>query len=250
MPNKKRMVVISATSSIAKHCARLWVEREPVDLVLVGRDKARLDAVAEDLKTRNSECSVQILVSDFFDPRAIQQTVDGIVAQAPVDLVLIAQGFLPNQKECETDLALCQQTMEINAMSPVLFSEAFAKHLMQANKGTLAVIGSVAGDRGRESTCIYGASKALLSNYMQGLRQRFDATGVRAVLIKPGPTSTPMTEHLQMKGIPFASVESVAKQIVRGIDKQQAVIYTPKKWRLIMFLVRLIPAVIFNKIKV
>ena len=120
----------------------------------------------------------------------------------------------------------------------------------KANHGTIALIGSVAGDRGRKSNYVYGAAKGLVTRYAQGLQHRFAGTGVKVVLIKPGPTDTPMTAHLKNTGAKLASVESVAKLIVDGVEVGKPVVYAPGKWWLIMMIIRHLPAIIFNKINI
>ena len=194
---------------MAEHCARLWVQGKAVDLTLVGRDASRVERIATDLRVRSPHSEIRVVQAEFLDPDAIQKTVDGIVAQRPVDIVLIAHGSLPDQSDCQDNLRACREALEVNGISPVLYAEAFAKHMAKANRGTLALIGSVAGDRGRKSNYVYGAAKGLVTRYAQGLQHRFAATDVKVVLIKPGPTDTPMTVHLKGQGTRMASVERV-----------------------------------------
>jgi short-subunit dehydrogenase len=122
--------------------------------------------------------------------------------------------------------------------------------MMKNGGGTIALISSVAGDRGRASNYVYGAAKSLVSRYAQGLQHRFSGTSVKIILVKPGPTETPMTAHLKTQGVKLASTQKVADQIVSGIEKGQSVIYTPKKWGIIMMIIRLLPNFIFNKLKI
>lgn len=250
MNNKKRIVIIGATSAIAEHCARLWLAKQPVDLTLVGRDAQRIERVATDLKVRSPQSDIRVVQAEFLDPEAINTTVEDIVRAGHVDIALIAHGSLPGQTECQNDLQSCRDALEINGISPVLYAEAFAKEMEKANHGTIALIGSVAGDRGRKSNYIYGAAKGLVTRYAQGLQHRFAGSGVKVVLIKPGPTDTPMTAHLKGKGVKLASVEDVAKQIVEGVELGKPTIYAPRKWWLIMTIIRHIPTVIFNKINI
>lgn len=248
--HKKRMVIIGASSAIAMHCARLWVEQEPLILTLVCRDQQKTAQIAADLMVRNPQTEIQIMVADFLKPQAIQQCVDALVAQGPLHVVLIAHGSLPEQALCEQDLDLCHDALAINALSPVLFAEAFAGAMQKVNQGTLAIIGSVAGDRGRKSNYVYGAAKGLISRYAQGLQHRLAQTGVRVVLIKPGPTNTPMTAHLQQKAGALAAPEEVAKIITTGISKGKAVIYAPAKWAVIMLIIKHLPNFIFNRMDI
>lgn len=235
---------------MAEHCARHWVQGKSVDLTLVGRDAGRVERVAADLKVRSPQSEIRVVQSEFLDPNVIRQTVDDIAAQGDVDVVLIAHGSLPEQSDCQDDLKVCQDALEINGMSPVLFAEAFAKHMGNANQGTLALIGSVAGDRGRKSNYVYGAAKGMVTRYAQGLQHRFARTGVRVVLIKPGPTNTPMTAHLKGQGAKMASVEQVAQDIVKSVSAGKPMVYTPRIWIYIMLVIMHIPNFIFNKLKI
>ncbi len=252
MTDTQRIVIVGATSGIALHCARRWAEAGgPQELILVGRDAGRLERTALDLKARNAAADTQIKTMDFLDPAAIGQLADAICATGRVDIVLIAHGELPDQEQCQNDLAVCRDAMAINALSPVLFAEAFAGHMAKARHGHLAVIGSVAGDRGRASNYIYGAAKGLLERYVEGLRHRMAATGwPKVTLIKPGPTDTPMTAALKSQGARMASPDAVAGDILRGIAAGKATLYTPAKWRLIMLIIRLLPDFIFNRLKI
>lgn len=250
MDKKQRIVIIGATSAIAEHCARWWLRKKAVDLVLVGRDMKKLDGVRADLKVRSPQTDIQCVPSEFLDAAAIQHTVDVVASLGAIDIVLIAHGSLPEQPQCQTDLQVCRDALEINGTSPVLFAEAFALRMEKANHGTIALIGSVAGDRGRKSNYVYGAAKGLVTRYAEGLQHRFAGSGVKVVLIKPGPTDTPMTAHLKSTGMKLASVDSVAKKIVYAIDGAKATVYVPGKWYVIMMIIRHLPWSIFNRLNI
>jgi len=190
------------------------------------------------------------LQTDFLNATAIANLVNEIAQRRSVDIALIAHGSLPDQKNCEQDLTLNQDALQLNAVSPVLFAEAFAMHMQNANSGTLALIGSVAGDRGRKSNYVYGAAKGLITRYIQGLQHRLANTNVKVVLIKPGPTDTPMTQNMKSGALKLAPVGDVAKAIVQGIAKRKTTIYVPGKWRMIMAVIKLIPQFIFNKMDI
>ncbi len=244
----KHIVIIGATSTIAEHCARLWA-KDAIELTLVGRDQQRLDLIAADLKVRSPQSHIATCTAHFTDPESIKSSVNRLCANQ-VDIVLIAQGSLPEQTACQDDLELCQSTLKINAVSPILFAEAFAQHLARQGNGTLAIIGSVAGDRGRKSNYVYGAAKGLVARYTEGLQHRFANTGINVVLIKPGPTDTPMTASLKAKGGKMASPNAVAQCIVSGIARKKSVVYAPKIWAVIMLVIRHLPSVVFNKLDI
>ena len=250
MGKKKRIVIIGATSAIAEHCARLWISGKSIDLTLVGRDFVRSERVAMDLRVRSPNSDIRVVQADFLDPILIQKTVDTIVLNGPVDLLLIAHGFLPEQSTCQTDLTICSDALTINGISPILYAEAFALHMVKLNHGTIILLGSVAGERGRKSNYIYGAAKGMIARYAQGLQHRVGGTKVNVVLIKPGPTDTPMTAHLKIKNANLAPVKVVARTIVDSVDRGRAVVYAPGKWQLIMWVIRNIPSFIFKKMNI
>lgn len=250
MSPHKTYVVIGATSAMAHECCRIWAERGPATFVLVCRDPARATPLADDLRARGADIQTVIETVDFQDPRAIQALARKTAANADIDTVLIAHGSLPDTQQCQQDLTACETALTINGVSPALFAEAFATVLQAAGQGRLCLIGSVAGDRGRKSNYAYGAAKGLVERYAQGLQHRLAATGVKVTLAKPGPTDTPMTAHLKTQGARMASVESVAGQIVKGIDAGKPVVYAPGKWALIMLVIRLMPRFVFNRLDI
>lgn len=246
---RRRLIIVGATSAIAEHCVRLWLQAGPVDLVLIGRNEAKLHRVASDLAVRSPASGIECVTIDFLAASAIRDTVDAACAPQAPDLVLVAHGSLPDQADCQSNLANCQQALQINGVSPSLFAEAFASH-MQLTGGTIVIIGSVAGDRGRQSNYAYGAAKGMVARYVQGLQHRLALSGsaLKVVLVKPGPTATPMTANLTAQGHAMARVEDVALAIVNGAAKAKPVIYAPGKWWLIMMVVRHLPRFILHRL--
>lgn len=241
-----KIVIIGAASLIAEHCARLWL-KQAVELTLVVRDLAKGERIAQDLRVRSPQSLIRVQTLDFLDPVAIQTCVDRLYQTSFAHIVLIAHGTFPDQSDLQKDLTACAATLNINGVSPVLFAEAFVGHMQRLNVGTLALIGSVAGDRGRKSNYIYGSAKGLVTRYAQGLQHRLAHTRVKVILVKPGPTATPMTAGL---AVSMAPVDQVAQTIVSGIERGKSVIYAPAKWALIMMVIRHLPAFIFNKMNI
>ena len=244
-------VIVGATSRMAECCARLWVQEGALDVVLVGRNAAKLAAIQSDLQVRNPEARCTVAVVDFESPAQIQQLAESVCTEHAVNRVLIAHGSLPDQAACQTDLPQAWQAMTLNGLSPVAFAEAFASQMQaRGQQGVIGVIGSVAGDRGRKSNYVYGAAKGLVEKYVQGLQHRLADSGIQVLLIKPGPTDTPMTAQLKQQGARLAQVEDVAADIVQAMRSPKAVLYTPGRWRWIMLVVRNIPAALFKKINI
>ncbi|MFW1857058.1 SDR family NAD(P)-dependent oxidoreductase [Acinetobacter defluvii] len=251
MSNKLKIVIVGGTSSIAEHCARIWLQKYECELILLGRNIDKLQRVMNDLQVRHPKSDIQIQCVKFLDAQAIQKMIQVLNQKGAIDIALIAHGSLPNQEQCEKDILNCQNALEINAISPVLFTEAIIECMIECNHGKIAVIGSVAGDRGRKSNYVYGASKALIETYLQGVQHRLALINsqVTATLVKPGPTATPMTVGIRGKG-KLASPEQVAQDIVQAIQKSKVMIYTPKKWWIIMSIIKRLPFLIFKRIDV
>ena len=246
----KRFIIIGATSSIAEHCARLWIAKAPINLTLVGRDASRTKSIADDLKVRSPGSAITVVSGNLVEPDSIQRLVDQILKDGNADCALIAHGSLADQSACQQDLALTAEELSINGISPVLFAEAIANSMVRAGHGTLGVIGSVAGDRGRKSNYVYGAGKGMITRYVQGLQHRLAGTEVAVILIKPGPTRTPMTAHLGDSGPSLADVAKVAATIVSGMEKRRSIVYAPRKWWLIMMTIRHLPRFIFDRMDI
>jgi decaprenylphospho-beta-D-erythro-pentofuranosid-2-ulose 2-reductase len=164
-----------------------------------------------------------------------------------IDLALIAHGVLGDQQKAQADYAAAEAVLRTNFLSAVSLVTWLANYFENQKRGTLAVISSVAGDRGRKSNYVYGASKGALNVFLDGVRNRIDRSGVNVLTIKPGFVATPMTAHLP-KGPLFASPETVAQGIVRAIKGRKDVVYVPGFWAVIMLIIRSIPEAIFKKL--
>lgn len=241
------IVIIGANSAIAKASARLYAEQGH-DFVLSGRNAAALSELEADLKVRGAG-RIALLPLDILNTHEHSVLVDNIEqACEQIDLVLICHGSLPDQERCESDFELVQQELIINGTSVVSLAGRLANVLKKQQHGTLAVVTSVAGDRGRQPNYVYGAAKSLASTYLQGLRGRLLPYNVHVIDIKPGLVDSPMTAQFD-KGPLWASPEQVARKILRAVSKKQHTVYAPGYWRLIMFVVRSIPDFIFKRLK-
>jgi short-subunit dehydrogenase len=238
---------MGATSAIAQSTARLLAARAD-SLYLVGRRADALEAIAADLKVRGAP-QVGFEVLDANDlPSLPAMLARATQALAGLDTVLIAHGTLSDQKACEASADLTVQELTTNAISTVVLLTAVAQQFEQNRAGTIAVISSVAGDRGRASNYVYGSAKAMVTAFLSGLRQRLSKSGVSVITIKPGFVDTPMTAAFP-KGALWAQPQAVAAGIVSAIDRSAAVVYLPGFWWPIMMIIRAIPERIFSRIK-
>lgn len=239
-----RILVISATSQIARSCVEVWAGSGNHEFILVGRDHAKLGTVAADFELRFPESKFFIQNIDLGSVHEIDAFCKK-AASTPLDQVLIAQGSLTDQERAKTDLQYLESELTLNAISAALWLESTAALLERQGFGKLAVIGSVASDRGRAYNYSYASSKALLDTYVQGLQQRFADSKIRVSLIQPGPTATPMTRDHRGK---MTAPDVVATAIVQGLKKGKRRIYAPGIWRWIMLVVKLIPWTIFKRL--
>lgn len=241
-----KILVLGATSGIAEATCRIWAA-QGASLFLVARNAQKLAAVAADLRTRGASY-VDTAVADLDDtdqhPALLSHAVNSLTG---MDIAYLAHGILGDQAEAEQDFNAAAQILYTNFMAPVSLLTWLANFCVQRHAGTLAVISSVAGDRGRKSNYLYGSSKAGLSAFLAGLRNRIDREGVTVLTIKPGPVKTAMTANMP-KSEKFADADAVAESIVKAISKRKDTLYVPFQWRPIMFIIRHIPERIFKKL--
>jgi decaprenylphospho-beta-D-erythro-pentofuranosid-2-ulose 2-reductase len=232
-----KVVIIGATSAIAQEVAKIYAT-EGAMLVLVARDESKLLAVASDLRVRGAG-DVATHVADLAD-RTRHAAIVG-AAGSGVDVVLVAHGSLPDQPAMEQDARAVADAFDLNATSVISITSAFAAALERERHGTLVVIGSVAGDRGRRSNYVYGAAKSAIATFCEGLAPRLAAAGCAVVLIKPGWVDTPMTAGMRKNPL-FASAESVGRGVYDAIRARKRVAYVPGFWRWISLVVKMLPA--------
>jgi short-subunit dehydrogenase len=239
----KRILIIGATSGIATACARLWAA-EKNELILVARNAEKLEQTGADLRARGATVATHTM--DANDLTAHAATLD---AAGAVDIALVSYGTLPDQKLSERDPTAAANAIMTNATSVIALSTAILERMERQGKGTLAIISSVAGDRGRASNYVYGAAKAAVTAFADGARARLFKSGVHVMTIKPGFVDTPMTKGLPLPGPLVATAEQVARRIVKGIDRKAPVVYAPFFWRPIMFVIRHLPEPVFKRLK-
>ena len=246
----EKILVIGACSAIARETIKCFA-RQGASFYLTDLFLNRLQEVREDIITLNPEQNLKIEIEaldandfkkqgDVFDSAA--RELNGL------DLVLIAHGTLPDQAAAQKDTELLIKEFNTNCVSVISFASFAANYFEKQKKGTIAVISSVAGDRGRQSNYIYGAAKGGVITFLQGLRNRLFSSGVKVLTIKPGIVDTPMTAHLP-KSILFSSPELVGKGIYEAIKGGKDVVYIPGYWKLVMFIIRHIPEGIFKRLK-
>lgn len=243
----KNIIIIGATSAMATEVAKLYAI-EKANFYLLARDTEKLTIMEQDLTVRGAE-SVHIAPFDANNFNSHQQ----LVAQAfqtlgQVDVLLIAHGSLPDQALCQEDAVKAIQELNTNGVSVISLLTHAANKMEAQQSGNITVITSVAGDRGRQSNYLYGSAKGMVSTFLQGLTQRLSKSGVHVLDIKPGFVDTPMTAEFD-KGALWAKPQKVAEIIKHRISKKSSFSYTPAFWFVIMTIIKSIPQLIFNRLK-
>jgi decaprenylphospho-beta-D-erythro-pentofuranosid-2-ulose 2-reductase len=245
--------VFGATSGIARPVAELLAARGE-SLILIGRDEAALEAMASELERAHGR-RPEVAVWDVLDFqghadrfRALAAAHGGGEGRAGLQGIFFAAGVQFPQDECDVDPEKTRLIFETNLTGPAIVLDLFAGHFRRQGRGWISCISSVAGDRGRGKVLAYGASKAGLSAYLDGLRFRLTGTGVFVQTIKPGFVRTRLTAG--MKSALMAEPEPVARAIVSALDRRRETAYVPGMWKWIMLIIRCIPAPIFRRMKI
>ena len=243
----RRVLIVGATSAIAAETARAYAAYG-ARLFLTGRNPERLQAVAADLAVRGAS-AVETAVLDVTDRRRAGEVMDAAwTAFGGLDVALLAHGVLPDQARCQSSAEEAVAALEVNFVSTVALLTPLANRFEGARAGCIAVITSVAGDRGRQSNYVYGAAKGGLDRFLEGLRNRLFHSGVAVITLKPGFVDTPMTAG-RPQGPLFASARRVGRAVHRAIERRRDVAYIPWFWRPIMAVIRGLPEAAFKRLR-
>lgn len=242
----RKVVLLGATRGMGRALARQMAGRGD-RLFLLGRDRTDLERTARDLEFRGGS-EVPVAVCDLENPETFASALDAADSSLDgFDTVVLTAAIFATQDQLEADPELLRRLLVVDFANTVLFCEAARKRLLARGGGTLCVFSSVAGERGRKPIVLYGAAKAGLSHYLEGLDHRFHGAGLRVVTVKPGFVRTSMTEGLPAP--PFSGEpEAVARQVIAAIDGGTAVVYTPLPWALVMAVIRRLPRFVMRRV--
>jgi len=243
----KKVLIIGATSAIAQATARIYAAKGDA-LFLVARTTEKVESVANDLKVRGAS-KVETMAADLlnFDQHELILK-QSVAALGGLDVVLIAHGTLGDQQKSAETYAVAERELRTNLLSVISLLTPIASYFEAQKSGVIAVISSVAGDRGRQSNYVYGTAKGALNIFLQGLRNRMYPSGVCVLTIKPGFVDTPMTEAIKKNPL-FASPDAIAKGIYRAINAKRDIAYLPWFWFWIMLIIKHVPERIFKRLK-
>lgn len=244
----KKILIIGANSALALPCIKIWAKKN-YSLFLVGRNEEKLKYLKNDLE-KQYNINVQISVKNLVNKNNCDELKDEYFRENDsIDILFICYGILGEQEKLISNNDSLVNHVFINSISKMIIINSFISHFKKQKKGSIAVITSVAGDIGKSSNFIYGSSNATLSNYLSGLRQYLFRFGVNVVNIKPGLLDTPMTSNFK-KNFLFSNPNKVCKKLVNSIEKKNNDVYLPFYWRYIIFVIKLIPKFLFNRLKI
>jgi len=243
-----KVAFLGATRGMGRSLSRLMAARGD-ELFLLGRDVADVERSARDLEARAGKGPVGTAQCDLEQPGGFAAALDAAESRlGGLDAVVVTAGDFAGQDELERDTERARRLLEVNFTNTVLFCEHARKRLLARGGGTLVVFSSVSGERGRKPVVLYGAAKAGLTRYLEGLDHKFRAQGLRTVCVKPGFVRTSMTEGLRPP--PFAGdPDEVARVVLRGVDRGAPVVYAPPIWRWIMLVIRLLPRFVMRRVE-
>ena len=243
-----KVAFLGATKGMGRALARRMAERGE-HLCLMGRDAEQLTRSAADLAVRGAAKPVSTAHCDLRVSSTLVSALDRAdEALGAFDTLVVTAAAFATQEELETDAALCRDLLTTNFTSVIELCEEARRRMLDRGGGTICVFSSVAGDRARKPVILYGATKAALSYYMEGLDYKFRARGLRAVLVKPGFIKTGMTAALEPP--PFAGEpDQVALRVLRAMDRGTPVVYAPPIWRIVMTGICLLPRALMRRIE-
>jgi short-subunit dehydrogenase len=242
-----KVAFLGATKGMGRALARLMAVRGD-RLVLLGRDANDMERSARDLEIFGAMQPVGTVLCDLLRPDGFAPALDQAAsAMGGIDIVVVTAGLFASQDDLEADGQRRQELLQADFVNTIEFCEQARVRLLAGGGGTLCVFSSVAGERGRKPVVLYGAAKAGLSHYLEGIDHKFHAQGLRTVVVKPGFVKTGMTAGL--KPPPFAGdPDGVAQVVLRAIDRGTPVVYAPPIWRWIMLVIRLLPRAVMRRI--
>jgi len=247
--SSETIVILGGSSAIAVAYARAAAQSGH-RVVLVGRTKKKLDTVSADCAARGDETPVSV-VTDLSKTKEIPKVWQSILDQVgQIDRVLLAYGVLGEQEDTQNDLGGLEKNLMTNFVSAAVWCETAFSYFREIGSGQLSVIGSVAGDRGRQSNYHYGSAKGGLDLFLQGMSHRaakLKEADIGVLLIKPGFVDTPMTAHIEKGGPLWATPEKIAGIIRKSEKKGRRVVYAPWFWRFILMIIRYLPFFIFKR---
>lgn len=241
----KTILILGAGSDVGMAVAKQYAANG-FDTILAGRNVELLHAAGNDLNIRYNTNNV----ATFFDALDFGSHTGFVNSiNKTLNTVLCVFGYLGDEELARTDFNEAEKIIHTNYTASVSILNAIAQKLLLQQNGTIIGISSVAGDRGRQSNYHYGSAKAGFTTYLSGLRNYLQSKGVHVMTVKPGFMQTKMTSHLNLPPLLTSIPTDVAKRIYSSAVAGRNTIYVSSIWFWIMLVIKMVPEVIFKKMK-
>lgn len=239
------VLILGAASDMAIAIAKKFAS-EKYNIQLAARTPEQLSAVKSDIEIRYGvSCS-----ADAFDALKYNTHAAFFEGLNPKpDVTITVFGIMDEEEDAFNDWKLTERMINTNYTGAVSILNIVASHYIAQQKGSIISITSVAGDRGRASKLIYGSSKAALSAYLAGLRNKCFKANVHVMTVKPGFVYTRMTENMPLPKLLTSTPAEVSNIVYNGFVKKKNVIYVKWFWKYIMLIIKSIPEFQFKKMK-
>ncbi len=240
---RNTVLIIGATSDISIELAKIYAKNNH-DLILTARDPNKLNSLIKYLKI-NYDINVEAIQFDIINFDTHKSFYNNL-ANKP-SIVILVSGYMTDQILCQKNFKNSLNTISVNYLGPVSILNIIAIEMKKKKSGSIVGVSSVAGERGRRKNYIYGSSKAGLSTYLSGLRNELNSFGIKVLTVKPGYVKTKMTKDLKLPNILVSKPDDIAKKIFVAEQNGKDVIYSKFIWKVIIFIINLIPEFIFKR---
>ncbi|OIO29614.1 MAG: hypothetical protein AUJ18_08175 [Candidatus Hydrogenedentes bacterium CG1_02_42_14] len=242
----KRILVIGGTSAMIRESLRMFA-KEGSKIYITGRTESKLTSIADELKVLGADVKEECIDLDLSDEHLnfIKRAAEYL---EKIDIAILAHGINIPQAEADSNIESGRKMIQTNFVSYVSLLTLIANQMIEQGSGKIAAIVSVAGDRGRQSNFLYGATKAALDTYLSGLRNKLHKYGIKVISIKPGYVDTPMTASFPHNPL-FTSAKEAGELIFKAISVEKDIVYIPWFWRWILTIIKIIPEQIFKRMR-
>lgn len=240
------ILVLGGSSDIGVAIARRMAPPRSATVVLAGRDDERMAPAAQIIRAAGAG-NVETTHFDADDVDSHEAVVDKVFSERDFDVVVLAAGVLGDQAAAEADNREAARILHTNFVGCASAALCVAQQLRRQGSGTLVVLSSVAGERVRRSNFVYGASKAGLDGFAQGLGDSLGGSGARVVVVRPGFVVSKMTAGRDP--VPFSTTpEEVAEAVAAAVRRGTETVWVPSILRLVMAVLRHVPRVVFRRL--
>jgi len=234
----QRVLIVGGNSEIGASLARAWLRKGTREFVITERVAGRSADLVRELDREGAETTMVLL--DATDPASIEPAIEEAWSEADVDVTVVAIGLLGSQRDIEAEPSQAWDVLTVNATASIQIGLEVANRLERQQHGTLVLLSSVAGQRGRRDNYVYGASKAALDTFAEGLQQRFAGSEIGVLVVRPGYVHSKMSAGVDPAPL-AVTVEQSRDQILRALEHNREVVWVPSVLGTIFYLFKLLP---------